>query len=151
MNEQRIDKWLWATRIFKTRSIASDACKKGRVSIGDRDVKPSQMVRVGDTVHVRKPPVTFSFKVTGLTNNRVGAKLVENYLTNVTTPEEYEVLKLHREAQKLGRARGTGRPTKKERRDLEQFFAPEQHDWDWDSDDDLNDLGYDLTDFWDED
>ena len=72
----RIDKWLWATRIFKTRTIASDACKKGRVTIKGQNVKPSHGIRVGQVVEVRKPPVTYSFEVLGLIENRVGAKLV---------------------------------------------------------------------------
>lgn len=139
---QRIDKWLWAVRIFKTRSLAADACKKGRVHIGDRPAKPAQKVMPGDEVHVRKPPVTFSFRVKGLTNNRVGAKLVEEYLQNITAPAEYEVLELHRASQKMGRAKGTGRPTKKERRDMEEFFSPENFGWNEPDD---------FDDFWDDD
>ena len=81
MNEVRIDKWMWATRIFKTRSIAADACKKGRVMIGGVNVKPSRMIKVGDIIQVRKPPVTFSFKVLDLTENRMGAKLVPQQFT----------------------------------------------------------------------
>ncbi|MDO5036301.1 MAG: RNA-binding S4 domain-containing protein [Porphyromonas sp.] len=151
-SEQRIDKWLWATRVFKTRSIASDACKKGRVLVDGLTVKPSKMIHVGDRVQVRKPPVTFTFEVIGLTNNRVGAKLVENYLRNVTPQDQYEVLELHRAAQKLGRARGSGRPTKKERRDMEQFFGQgADAQWDFDSFEEEDDLGYDFGDFWDED
>ena len=87
--EVRIDKWLWATRIFKTRTIASDACKKGRVTIKGQNVKPSHGIRVGQVVEVRKPPVTYSFEVLGLIENRVGAKLVPNYLKNVTSRERY--------------------------------------------------------------
>mgnify|MGYP000805013373 CR=1 FL=1 len=83
MNEVRIDKWMWATRIFKTRTIAAEACKKGRIMIGGVTIKPSRMIKVGDVIQVRKPPITFSFKVIGLIENRVGAKLVPNYLENV--------------------------------------------------------------------
>lgn len=89
MNEVRIDKWMWATRIFKTRTIAAEACKKGRIMIGGVTIKPSRMIKVGDVIQVRKPPITFSFKVIGLIENRVGAKLVPNYLENVTTPGLY--------------------------------------------------------------
>ena len=87
-SEVRIDKWLWAVRIFKTRTIATDACKKGRVSIGDALAKPSRMVKVGDVVKVRKPPVTYSFKVLALTENRLGAKLVPEYMDNITPRSE---------------------------------------------------------------
>ena len=79
MNEVRIDKWMWATRILKTRTIAAEACKKGRIMIGGVTIKPSRMIKVGDVIQVRKQPITFSFKVIGLIENRVGAKLVPNY------------------------------------------------------------------------
>ena len=75
-NEVRIDKWMWATRIFKTRTIATEACKKGRVSIGNVSVKPSRTIKAGEIIQVRKPPVTYSFKVLALTEKRMGAKLV---------------------------------------------------------------------------
>lgn len=130
MTEVRIDKWLWATRLFKTRSIASEACKKGRVLVRDLPVKPASMVKVGDIIKVKKPPITLSFEVLEIIQNRVGAKLVPQYLKNVTPPEEYEALELQRIAGFINRAKGTGRPTKKERRDLEQFIAPEDfYDW----------------------
>ena len=121
MNEVRIDKWMWAVRIFKTRTVASDACRKGRVLIDNVSVKPSRMIRAGDVVQVRKPPVTFSFKVLGLSDKRMGAKLVPQFMENVTPPEQYEVLELQRIGGFVDRRRGTGRPTKKERRDLDQF------------------------------
>lgn len=113
MNEVRIDKWMWATRIFKTRSIAADACKKGRVMIGGVNVKPSRMIKVGDIIQVRKPPVTFSFKVLDLTENRMGAKLVLQFMENVTTPDQYEILEMNRISGFVNRAKGLGRPTKK--------------------------------------
>ena len=125
MNEVRIDKWMWATRIFKTRTIAAEACKKGRIMIGGVTIKPSRMIKVGDVIQVRKPPITFSFKVTGLIENRVGAKLVPNYLENVTTPDQYEILEMNRISGFVNRAKGLGRPTKKDRRELEQFTEPE--------------------------
>ncbi len=117
----RIDKWLWAVRVFKTRTIASEACKKGRVLIDNNSVKSSRMIRVGDIVLVKKPPVTYSFKVLDLSQKRMGAKLVPEFMENVTPPEEYEILEMNKLSGFVDRQRGTGRPTKKERRDLEQF------------------------------
>ena len=133
MNEVRIDKWLWAVRIFKTRTIASEMCKKGRVMINGVSVKPSRDIRVGEVVQVRKPPVTFSFKVLALAEKRMGAKLVPQYLENITPPEQYELLELGKIGGFVDRQRGAGRPTKKERRDLEDFtegFDFDAFDWD---------------------
>lgn len=125
MAEQaRIDKWLWAARIFKTRSLAADACKNGRVSINNVNVKPSHMVKVGDTVNVRKPPVTYSFKILKTIEQRVGAKLIPEIYENVTSPDQYELLEMNRISGFVDRARGTGRPTKKERRALDAFIGP---------------------------
>lgn len=118
----RIDSFLWAVRIFKTRSIAQDACRKGRVAINDVTAKPAKMVMAGDIVSVRKPPVTLSFKVLQTTTNRMGAKLVPEYILNVTPPEQYELLEMKRMSGYVDRAQGLGRPTKRERRDLEQFL-----------------------------
>ena len=118
----RIDKWLWAARIFKTRSIAVDACKNGRVTINGVNVKPSHMVKVGETVAVRKPPVTYSFKILKTIEQRVGAKLLPEIYENVTTPDQYELLEMNRISGFVDRARGTGRPTKKDRRDMDAFF-----------------------------
>ena len=117
----RLDKWLWAARIFKTRSIAAAACKKGQVSIGGSQLKPSRMVKVGDVVDVRKPPITYSFRILQAIEHRVGAKLIPEILENVTAPEQYELLEMNRISGFIGRARGTGRPTKKERRALDDF------------------------------
>ena len=128
MNEVRIDKWMWATRLFKTRTIAAEACKKNRVSVGGLSVKPSRMIRVGDILQIRKPPMTFSFKVLELTENRIGAKLVSHFLENITPPEQYELLEMNRISGFVDRVRGLGRPTKKERRDLEQFMDFEGFD-----------------------
>ena len=125
MAEQaRIDKWLWAARIFKTRSLAADACKNGRVSIGNVNVKPSHLVKVGETVNVRKPPVTYSFKILKTIEQRVGAKLIPEIYENVTAPDQYELLEMNRISGFVDRARGTGRPTKKERRALDAFIGP---------------------------
>lgn len=117
----RIDKWLWAVRVFKTRTIASEACKKGRVLIDNNSVKPSRMIRIGEIVQVKKPPVTYSFKVLDIAQKRMGAKLVPDFMENVTPPEEYEVLEMNKLSGFIDRQRGSGRPTKKERRDLEDF------------------------------
>ena len=133
MNTQaRIDKWLWAARIFKTRSIAADACKNGRVTINNVNVKPSHMVKVGETVCVRKPPVTYSFKILQTIEQRVGAKLIPEVYENVTTPDQYELLEMNRISGFVDRARGTGRPTKKERRALDASIVPSFDDMDFD-------------------
>ena len=128
MIEVRIDKWMWATRLFKTRTIAAEACKKNRVSIGGVNVKPSRMIKIGDVLQIRKPPITFSFKVLDLTEKRMGAKLVPQYLENVTPPEQYELLEMNKISGFVDRAHGLGRPTKKERRDLDQFTHIEDLD-----------------------
>ena len=123
MEEARIDKWLWASRIFKTRSIAADACKNGRVTIGGVNVKPSRMVKVGETVSVRKPPITYSFRILKTIEQSVGAKLLPEIYENVTAPEQYELLEMTRISGFVDRARGTGRPTKKDRRSLDAFIS----------------------------
>ncbi|MDR1644670.1 MAG: RNA-binding S4 domain-containing protein [Tannerellaceae bacterium] len=134
MNEVRIDKWMWATRIFKTRTIAAEACKKNRVMIGGTNVKPSRMIRTGEVIQIRKPPVTYSFKVLGLTERRMSAKLVPEYMENVTPPEQYEILEMNRISGFVDRARGSGRPTKKDRRDLEEFNGADDFEFDFDFD-----------------
>ncbi|KGI60727.1 S4 domain protein [Prevotella sp. DNF00663] len=120
----RIDKWLWAARIFKTRSIAADACKNGRVSVNGTTVKPSRMVKVGETINVKKAPIVYSFKILQCIENRVGAKLVPQVYENVTEAKQYELLEMSRISGFVDRARGTGRPTKKERRALDSFVEP---------------------------
>lgn len=134
-NEVRIDKWLWAVRLFKTRSIAIEACKKGRISIKGTTVKPSRMVKVGDVIEVRRPPITYSFEVLALSENRMGAKLVPEFMKDVTSPSQLEILELSKMSGFIDRARGTGRPTKKDRRDLEQFTEDFSFFDDWDLDD----------------
>lgn len=119
--EVRIDKWLWAVRIFKTRTIAADACKKNRISIGGVPIKPSKMIRIGDVIEVKRPPVTYSFEVLDLSDKRMGAKLVPGFVKNVTRPEELEILEMNKLSGFVDRARGTGRPTKKDRRELVDF------------------------------
>ena len=124
MNEARVDKWLWAARIFKTRSIAADAIKNGRFTIGGMNVKPSRMVKVGEVVSVRKPPVTYSFKILKTIEQRVGAKLLPEIYENVTPADQYELLEMNRISGFVNRARGTGRPTKKDRRAMDAFVGP---------------------------
>lgn len=137
MAEARIDKWLWATRIFKTRTVAADACKKGRISMQGSTVKPSRTIKSGDIIEVKKPPITYSFKVLQAIEKRVGAKLVPEILENVTPKEQYELLEMSKISGFIDRARGTGRPTKKERRDLDDFFTPTfMGDFDFDDEDD---------------
>lgn len=138
--EARIDKWLWAARIYKTRSMAIDACKNGRVMIDGVKLKPSKMIKEGEVIQVRKPPITYSFRVLKAIQNRVGAKLVPEVLENVTTPDQYELLEMNRISGFVDRARGTGRPTKKDRRDIEEFTMPAFFgDFDFDDDDDDDD------------
>ena len=141
--EARLDKWLWAARIFKTRSIAADACKNGRITMEGVKQKASKMIKEGDIIEVRKPPITYSFKVLKAIQNRVGAKIVPEVMENVTAKEQLELLEMNRISGFVGRARGTGRPTKKERRDLDDFIQPAffgDFDFDFDDDDDLDDL-----------
>ncbi|MBR5051760.1 MAG: RNA-binding S4 domain-containing protein [Bacteroidaceae bacterium] len=119
--EARIDKWLWAARIFKTRTIAAAACKKGQVSMGGTQLKASRMIKAGDVIDVRKAPITYSFRVLQPIERRVGAKLIPEILENITAPEQYEILEMSKISGFVGRAKGTGRPTKKERRSLDDF------------------------------
>ena len=120
--EARLDKWLWAARIYKTRTLAADACKNGRVSINGAQAKPSRTVKEGDEVTVRKAPVNYTFRVKQAIENRVGAKLLPDIYENITAPEEYALLEMSRISGFVDRARGTGRPTKKERRALDNFM-----------------------------
>ena len=133
----RIDRWLWAARIFKTRSIAADACKNGRVTIGGTNVKPSHVIKRGEVVNVKKPPITYSFRVIDCIEQRVGAKFLPQVYENVTAPQQYELLETSRISGCVDRARGTGRPTKKERRALDAFIDPVMFGFDdFDDDDD---------------
>lgn len=135
--EERIDKWLWAMRIFKTRTVATEACKKGRITLGQGDTeviaKPSRTVKPGDVVNVRKPPVTYSFRVLRLTENRLGAKLVPEYMENITPQSQYDLLDVVKISGFIDRRKGLGRPTKKEGRQLQQF-TDESIGWDFDFD-----------------
>lgn len=120
-NEARLDKWLWAARIYKTRTLSADACKNGRVTINGAQAKPSRVVKVGDEVGVKKSPITYTFRVKQAIEKRVGAKLLPDVLENITSAQQYELLEMSRISGFVGRARGTGRPTKKERRALDEF------------------------------
>lgn len=140
-SEVRVDKWLWAMRIFKTRTIATDACKKGRVYVGDTIVKPSRTIKPGDIVKVRKSPVTYSFKVLAVTENRLGAKLVPEYMENVTPQSELDLLEVVKISGFIDRRKGLGRPTKREGRELARFteenvsWSDDDAGWDFDWDD----------------
>ncbi|MBD5314484.1 MAG: RNA-binding S4 domain-containing protein [Duncaniella sp.] len=139
MNEVRVDKWLWAMRVFKTRTVATEACKKGRVYVGNAIAKPSRTIKVGDVVNVRKPPVTYSFKVLALTQNRLGAKLVPDYMENITPKSELDLLEIVKISGFIDRRKGLGRPTKREGRDLAQFTESMSDGWDMDFLDDEDD------------
>ncbi|HCE58129.1 MAG TPA: heat-shock protein Hsp15 [Prolixibacteraceae bacterium] len=121
-NEVRIDKWLWAVRIYKTRSMATEACRKGHISIASQPVKPSRSVHPGEIVKVRKSPVTRTFRILELAEKRMAASLTTNYIEDITPPEELEIVEMQRNMRWITRDPGTGRPTKKERRDLDEFF-----------------------------
>ncbi len=139
MNEVRVDKWLWAMRVFKTRTVATEACKKGRVYIGNVVAKPSRTVKVGDVVNVRKPPVTYSFRVLALTQNRLGAKLVADYMENITPKSELDLLEVVKISGFIDRRKGLGRPTKREGRELAEFTESMSDGWDFDFLDDEDD------------
>lgn len=147
MAEARIDKWLWAVRVFKTRTVATDACKKGRVLLNDAPAKPSRTVKPGDMIKVRKPPVTYSFLVKDTVQNRLGAKLVPDYMENVTPQSELDLLEVVKISGFIDRRKGLGRPTKREGRELSRFTANifDSDGWDFDDlDDDTDD--YDSID-----
>ncbi len=143
MEEVRIDKWLWAMRVFKTRTIATDACKKGRVMMNGVAVKPSRAIKVGDVIDVKKPPITYTFRVKQLTGNRLGAKLVPEYLENITAPSQYELLEMTRISGFVDRRKGLGRPTKREGRELSRFkedsYTADEFFLDWEDDDEEED------------
>ena len=122
MEEIRIDKYLWAIRVFKTRTDATDACKGGKVKVGTVNAKPSRAVAPGEIITVRKGVATFTYRVIQLVDHRLGAKLVPDYAENLTPEEELNKLKAPVETFFVTRDRGTGRPTKKDRRALEQIW-----------------------------
>lgn len=141
-SEERVDKWLWCMRVFKTRTIATDACKKGRVSVGGAVVKPSRLVKVGDIIDVKKPPVTYKFRILAIAPNRLGARLVPEYLENLTPQSEYDLLEMTKISGFVDRHKGLGRPTKREGRELSRFKEESYADaffLDWEDDDDEGD------------
>lgn len=136
--EVRIDKWLWAMRVFKTRTIATEACKKGRVMMGGLPVKPSRPVKEGDVIEVKKPPITYTFRVKATTQNRLGAKLVPDYLENITPKSQYDLLEMTKISGFVDRRKGMGRPTKRDSREMSRFKEDSYADtyfMDWDDDD----------------
>lgn len=118
----RIDKWLWAVRIYKTRNKATEACKKGRISIDDLSVKPSREIHVGEIVKVKMAPIIRSYKVLATAEKRMSAANASGFVEDVTPPKELELLEAQKQMKWIGREQGTGRPTKKERRDMDDFF-----------------------------
>lgn len=140
--EERIDKWLWSMRVFKTRTIATDACKKGRVIMNGVAIKPSRNIKIGEIVDVKKPPITYTFKVLAIPNGRLGAKLVPEYLENLTPQSQYDLLEMTRISGFVDRSKGMGRPTKREGRELSRFKEESYADnffLDWEDFDDEND------------
>lgn len=140
--EERIDKWLWCMRVFKTRTIATEACKKGRVTIGGVSVKPSRPVKIGEVIDVKKPPITYTFKVLAIPNGRLGAKLVPEYLENLTPKSQYDILEMSRISGFVDRSKGLGRPTKREGRELAKFREENNMDsffLDWEDFDETED------------
>ena len=115
----RIDKWLWAVRVFKTRNQATLACRSGKVRISDQPVKPSREIKIGEAITISLDFLKRSVKVLAPVEHRVGAKLVEQFMADLTPQEEYKKLQLRKDAGSGYRLRGLGRPTKKERRDIE--------------------------------
>lgn len=117
----RIDKWLWAVRIFKTRTDAADACRRNRILVNGSEAKPSRDLKIGDTITVKRPAINYIYKVIGMIQNRQPAKNVPLYVENLTPQEELDALKMQYATLFIQRDRGTGRPTKKDRRDIDGF------------------------------
>ena len=132
----RIDKFLWCVRFYKTRSIAADEIKKNRVSVGNNVVKSSKEVNPGDVIKIRKNQIDYQLKVLEIPKSRLGAKLVSIHIEDKTDKEQYEILKLRKLTQDYYRGKGEGRPTKKDRRDMDEYVAGdanfEMADDDWD-------------------
>ena len=132
--EARLDKWLWAARIYKTRTLAADACKNGRVAINGAQAKPSRTVKAGDKVDVKKSPITYTFRVKQPIEKRVGAKLLPDVLENITSAEQYELLEMSRISGFVDRARGTGRRALDEFADETPMFLDSDFSFDEDED-----------------
>jgi len=123
MDDPRLDKWLWSVRVFKTRAEATAACRAGKVLIGEIEAKPGRDIHIGETVTVRVGVITRTLKVAALPRSRVGAKLLPEYLTDLTPAAEYARAKQAGIEHMLARQRGAGRPTKKDRRELGRLFG----------------------------
>lgn len=132
----RIDKFLWSVRFYKTRNIAAEEIKKNRVSIGENVVKSSKEVKVGDVIKIKKNQIEYKIKVIDLPKSRIGAKLVALYVIDMTEKDQYDILKMRKSAQDYYRQKGLGRPTKKDRREMDDFSAgssaSEMDNDDWD-------------------
>ena len=122
----RVDKWLWAVRLFKTRSQSTDACRKGRVLMDNVPVKPSRNIKAGDIITLRRPPVVYTYRVRRLVENRLPARLVSGYLEDLTPDEEKEKILNRNLVIFARRDRGTGRPTKRERRVIDRLSNSDQ-------------------------
>ena len=133
----RIDKYLWCIRFYKTRTMATEDVKKNRVSIGENAVKASKEVKAGDIIKIRKNQIDYKIKVLDIPKSRVGAKLVALYVVDMTEKEQYEILKLRKDSQDYYRHKGIGRPTKKDRRDMDGYVddgaAEDMENDDWDA------------------
>ncbi|AZI68732.1 RNA-binding S4 domain-containing protein [Cloacibacterium normanense] len=134
----RIDKFLWSIRFYKTRNIAAEEIKKNRVSIGENTVKSSKEVKEGDIIKIRKNQIDYKIKVLQIPKSRIGAKLVTLHVADMTEKEQYELLKLRKMSQDYYRTKGEGRPTKKDRRDMDDFLETDHDETsmtedDWDS------------------
>lgn len=132
----RIDKFIWSVRLLKTRSKASEACRNGKVKLNDVNVRPAKTVKIGDRFSLRKGPIVYTYKIKELIKNRVSAKLVENYIEDHTQKEELEKLRILKLSYTSTRAKGLGRPTKKDRREIDSFDTESEElntEWDdWD-------------------
>ncbi len=124
----RIDKYLWCIRLFKTRSLGTNACKKGQVKINGISLKPSREIYGGEIILVRKNQINYKIEVLGIPDNRVGAKLLYLYRKDITPKEEFEKTELLKLAKDYYRKKGTGRPTKKDRRDIEDYYDTNEED-----------------------
>ena len=117
----RIDKWLWAVRIFKTRSMSTDACNSGKVKIDGKSIKPSRSIKLNETITVQKGIVKFAYEVSGLIENRVSAKIASENVNDLTSTEEKFKMKAASAQPVATRDKGMGRPTKKDRRNIEKL------------------------------
>lgn len=122
MKNCRIDKFVWSVRLAKTRSLSAAAISKGKIRLNGTGIKPAKEIKLGDEISIIRHNATFTFRVIQLLDKRIGAKLVKDYLIDITPPEEHEKMELYRMSQKVYRERGTGKPSKKDRRDLEDFI-----------------------------